>query len=80
VIVADEKDIIRRRKRDRTTRPDRSLSIDLIKKEQTLELKTAFRQANELSVPIEIIKNKDGKKNEVVSEFIELIKKYRIIT
>ncbi len=69
VIVADEKDILERRKRDKIIRPDRSLNIDLIEEEQKLELKTAFKQGNELLVPIEIIENREGKMNDAVNKF-----------
>lgn len=77
VIVADEKDILERRKRDKIIRPDRSLNIDLIEEEQKLELKTAFKQSNELLVPIEIIENREGKMNDAVNKFVDLINKYR---
>lgn len=79
VIIANPKSILRMITNDKLSRPDRSLDIDFIERNQEIEVKTAFNQAQEIGIPIEILENKEGDIMETVSAFIDLIKNYSVV-
>jgi hypothetical protein len=57
VAIANPAEIIRRRMKDITLRPDRKCDIELVAEEQNMELTVAGQQSVEIGVPFRIVEN-----------------------
>ena len=77
VINSKPEDILKRRQKDISERFDRSLDMEIIKKQLDLEIKEAISQSKEIGVPIFVIdNNKEIKEisNEIYIEFKKIFK------
>lgn len=79
LVVADMEVIFRRRSQDQDFRLDRQqLSVDLLHREQEMEVKTASSQATQLRIPFQIFYNEEGEIDNVAKELLAFLSRIGI--
>ncbi len=76
--VANPETVLRRRIQDQSFRLDRQqISLDLLRKEQDMEIKTAATQAEQLGIPFRVFQNEDGETDRVALRLLSFLGEYK---
>ncbi|MDP2641462.1 MAG: hypothetical protein Q8P39_02895 [Candidatus Yanofskybacteria bacterium] len=76
--VANPETLFRRRIQDQSFRLDRQqISLELLRKEQEMEVKTAATQAEQLGIPFRVLQNEDGETDCVALQLLSFLGEYK---